>query len=223
MTSETSFSHRLTKIDDLMLADHVYLSSDDECYFIGEYTARKGYGYSITNSLVSNFKKEMDRKDRPEWTYKEQAITEAAMALRTALAPMGQEALNMLTFVPMPPSKSKEDPLYDDRLTKMLHLVRPDPKLDIREIIIQKRSTGAAHTSDLRPGPPEIMAVYETVKALTRPAPHVIVIVDDVLTTGAHFRAAQMVLSSSFPATKIVGLFIARRVPDTSGFDGFEL
>ena len=45
---------------------------------------------------------------------------------------MGQETLNKLTFVPVPPSKAKEDPLYDDRLTQMLNLIRPDPKLDVR-------------------------------------------------------------------------------------------
>ena len=38
---------------------------------------------------------------------------------------------------------------------------------------------------------------------------------DDVLTTGAHFKAVQALLQSQFPQTEIVGLFIARRVPET--------
>ena len=210
MTSETTFPRRLTKIDDLMRCDHVYLSEDDECYFIGEYTARTGYGYSATNQLVWNFKKTMDRRGRPEWPHKGRAIEKAAVAFRTALEPMGQETLNKLTFVPVPPSKAKEDPLYDDRLTQMLNLIRPDPKLDVREIIVQKHSTDAVHSSDVRPGPDEVEAMYEIDKRLTQPKPDLIVIVDDVLTTGAHFRASQAVLSSHFPTTKIIGLFIAR-------------
>ena len=44
--------------------------------------------------------------------------------------------------------------------------------------------------------------------------PASIAIVDDVLTTGAHFRAASTVLAVRFPTAQIVGLFIARRVPD---------
>ena len=223
MTSETTFPQRLTKIDDLMRCDHVYLSEDDECYFIGEYTARIGYAYSATNQLVLNFKKTMDRRGFPEWRYKGRAIGEAAAALRTALEPMGAEALNSLTFVPVPPSKAKDDPLYDDRLTRMLNLIRPDPRLDVREIIAQKYSTDAVHSSDVRPGPDEVEAMYEIDEGLTQPEPDVIVIVDDVLTTGAHFRAVQTVLSTRFPAVKIIGLFIARRVPDTSDFDDFEL
>ena len=215
MTSEAAFPQRLTKIDELMLADHVYLSEDDECYFIGEYTARAGYDYSPTNNLVSNFKKEMDRRCLPEWTYKEQAIRQTAKAFTIALEPMGQEGLSKVTFVPIPPSKSKKDPLYDDRLTRMLNLIRPHSKLDIREIVVQKYSTQAAHSSDDRPGPDDIEAMYETVEGLTKPEPNVVVIVDDVLTTGAHFRATKSVLSSRFPGTKVIGLFIARRVPDT--------
>ena len=222
MTSELPFTQRLTKVDDLMLDNHGYLSNDDECYFIGEYTARMGYAYSPTNHLILNFKKPMDRRGRPEWRYKIGAIKEAAVAFRMALEPMGQQALNKLTFVPVPPSKAKEDPLYDDRLTQMLNLIRPDPKLDAREIIVQKHSTEAVHSSGVRLGPDEIEAMYEIDEELIKREPDFIVIVDDVLTTGAHFRASQAVLSSHFPTAKIIGLFIARRVPDTSDPDDFE-
>jgi hypothetical protein len=55
----------LTKIDDLTFPDHYRLDSTDECYFVGEYTARAGYSYSATNDLVHNLKKGMERKDRP--------------------------------------------------------------------------------------------------------------------------------------------------------------
>ena len=156
MTSATTFPQRLTRIDDLMRSDHVYLSEDDVCYFIGEYTARKGYAYSATNQLVLNFKKTMDRRGLPEWHHKGRAIMVAALAFRTALEPMRREMLNKLTFVPIPPSKAKDDPLYDDRLTQMLNLIRPDPKLDVRELIVLKHSIDAFHSSDVRPGPDEI-------------------------------------------------------------------
>ena len=222
MTSATTFPQRLTRIDDLMRSDHVYLSEDDVCYFIGEYTARKGYAYSATNQLVLNFKKTMDRRGLPEWHHKGRAIMVAALAFRTALEPMRREMLNKLTFVPIPPSKAKDDPLYDDRLTQMLNLIRPDPKLDVRELIVLKHSIDAFHSSDVRPGPDEIEGLYRIDDELTQPEPDLIVIVDDVLTTGAHFRSAQAVLSSHFPTAKIIGLFIARRVPDTSDFDEFE-
>ena len=222
MTSETTFPQRLTKIDELMRCDHVHLDEDDECYFIGEYTARIGYTYSATNDLVLNFKKTMDRQGRAEWQYKKMAIRKAAAAFATALEPSGQKTLDGVTFVPVPPSKARGDPLYDDRLTQMLNFVRPEPRLDVREVIVQEHSSDAVHSSESRLRPYEIEAMYRIDEALTKPVPEVLAVVDDVLTTGAHFRAAQTVLASRFPAIRIVGLFIARRVPDTSDFDEFE-
>ena len=112
MTSGGTFPNRLTEVDDLTRPDHSYLTEDDHCYFIGEYTARQGFAYSATNSLILNFKKTLDRRGRPEWRYKERALQTAAAAFRRALNP---EALDRLTFVPVPPSKAKGDPLYDDR------------------------------------------------------------------------------------------------------------
>ncbi|MET4369521.1 hypothetical protein ABIA99_002206, partial [Bradyrhizobium sp. LB12.1] len=48
-------------------------------------------------------------------------------------------------------------------------------------------------------------------------APKYIGIVDDMLTAGAHFRAANNILSKRFPTSRITGLFIARRIFSNSG------
>ena len=221
MTSENTFPQRLTRIDDLTRLDHHYLTEADACYFIGEYTARRGYAYSHTNSLISNFKKPMDRRGLPEWPYKTEAIQIAALAFRRAL----KRRAECLTFVPMPPSKARGDTLYDDRLTQMLNAIRRQPPLDVRELLFQTESTAAAHANDERPGPAEIAARYRVDEELTEPTPGVIAIVDDILTTGAHFRAAATILSSHFPAIDIIGLFVARRVPgavDPEKFDDIE-
>jgi predicted amidophosphoribosyltransferase len=118
-------------------------------------------------------------------------------------------------LIPMPPSKAQDDPLYDDRLTRMLTAIRPQPPLDIREIIVQKTSTGAAHHSDARPRPETLEALYTLNPRWLVPTPTVIGLFDDVLTTGAHFKAAQSLLNKAFPGVRIIGLFIARRVPGT--------
>ena len=217
MTSNTTFPNRLTEIDDLTRPDHAYLTSDDVCYFIGEYTARKGYSYSPTNNLIFNFKKSGDRRHNlSEWRHKEQAIQKVAAVFRSAFRP---EAFDRLTFVPIPPSMAVDDPLYDDRLTRMLHAIRPDPRLDIRELIIQTRSAASSHSSDARPRPEEIKALYRLDETLTEPVPRIVALVDDLLTAGAHFRAAKSVLSARFQDITIFGLFIARRAPDTCDFE----
>ena len=219
MISDSTFPQRFTKVDDLTRPDHPYLTEDDACYFIGEYTTGGGWGHSATNSLIFNLKKGMERRQERDWHWKAAAIQQAAAAFRKAL---GQRMLDCWTFVPIPPSKVRGDALYDDRLTQMLRAIRPDSRLDIRELIVQRVSTDPVHESDERPLPSQIQSLYEIDEALTEPAPAAIAIVDDMLTAGAHFRAAMSVLSERFSTVKIRGLFIARRVPNTSGqiYDG---
>ena len=211
MTSDAAFPSRFTEIDELTRPDHSWLTDDDRCYFLGEYTARQGYSYSPTNNLILNFKKEVDRREKPEWRYKEQAIQRAATAFRRAL---GTASLSSLVLVPIPPSKARGAPLYDDRVTRMLRAIEPDGTADVRELIIQTKSTDAVHSRQTRPTPSQIQDQYRIDEALTIPEPAFIAIVDDVLTTGAHFRAASAVLTARFPAIRICGLFIARRVPE---------
>lgn len=197
MTSGSTFPQRLTKIDELTLPDHSYLTPEDTCYFLGEYTARKGYAFSATNNLVLNFKKPVTRRGQAQWQYKEQAILQAAAAFRASL---NAAWLNVATLVPIPPSKAKTDPLYDDRLVRMLKAIRAAPALDVRELIVQTKSTDAVHDQETRPRPEHIEAIYKVGASLKTPAPTVIGLFDDMITTGAHFRAAEAVLQKAFPA-----------------------
>ena len=219
MTSASTFPQRLTKIDDLSRPDHSYLTAADDCYFLGEYTARKGYRFSTTNNLIINLKKPMDRQGRPEWPYKARAIQTVAQALRTAL---NDNARRTLTFVPVPPSKAKTDPLYDDRLLQVLHGVWPGQTTDVRELIIQPASSDAAHDRDDRPKPAELAARYVVERGLLRPKPQIVAVVDDLVTTGAHFVAMRTILRREFPDTRIVGVLIARRVPEAVDVEDFE-
>ncbi len=213
MTSDETFPRRFTIIDEWMRPDHFYLSPHDICWFIGEYTARKGFSYSATNQLIVNLKKPMDRKIRPdEWAHKEKAIQLVATSFRKALEP---QILDQMTFVPVPPSRIKDDPLYDDRLIRMIRAIRPEPALDLRELIIQVESTDAVHSQEERPTPDEIEKLYQLNESLVNPKPSAIAIVDDLITTGAHYRAVKSVLTKRFPNSLIPGLFIARRVPQS--------
>lgn len=212
MTSNSTFPQRLTQVDDLIRPDHYHLTADDTCYFLGEYTARADYSVSATNSLIFNFKKSLTKRGEYQWRYKEQAIRQSAEAFRRAI---NDAWFNSATLIPIPPSKSRTDPLYDDRLTRMLRAIRTQPPLDIRELIVQKASTDAVHHSDTRLRPEALEALYEIDQKLTAPTPNVIGLFDDVLTTGAHFKAAQSILQKTFPGVRVIGLLIARRVPET--------
>ena len=46
----------LTRIDDLTCDLYPFLTADDECYYLREYTSGQGFEYSHTNSLISNLR-----------------------------------------------------------------------------------------------------------------------------------------------------------------------
>ena len=205
---------RILKIDALTLPDHYYLDDTDECYYSGEYTAGENHAYSDTNQLIHNFKKTMDKKGTPQWQYKQQAILNAAKIIRDNIKVNAN-----LTFIPVPPSKAKFDPLYDDRIIQMLVNAFKGSQADIREIIIQSNSSVASHTKTVRPTPEELQNNYEIDKSLISPPPQTIIIVDDVITTGCHYKAVKNMLTQIYPNTTICGLFLARRVPKSVDFD----
>ncbi len=202
---------KLSQVDDLILPDHSHLDSSDDCYFLREYIPHVGFSGGQTNSLISNFKKGMDRQGRPEWRHKVRATRQIAEELATALR---LDWLKVATLVPIPPSKTRQNPLYDDRMTQVVRLIGPFKGLDcdVRELIVQTADMEPAHTADERPRPEEIRANYRTDEAIANPIPKKIGIFDDLLTTGAHYRAAKTLLMERFPGVPIAGIFVARRI-----------
>lgn len=120
--------------------------------------------------------------------------------------------------MPMPPSESKDDAAYDDRLLRMLQQMKFPKAPDIRELLAQKGNRAAAHDG-ARPGPDELAKLYYIDEKQAKPAPNRIALFDDLLVTGASFVAAKHVLQARFPSMEVIGLFIARRaIPDPSQF-----
>lgn len=209
----------LTQIDDLTRADHWYLEATDSCHFFGEYTAQKGYSHSPCNQLIVNFKHDPQKRVTSPYAfrYKVQAIADVSLALASVFRP---EHISSLTFVPVPPSKAKSDPAYDDRCVQALRQMESyvGTPIDVRELVIQTASTDTSHGGDNRLGPDDLIPIYAIDESLAASPPTSIVVFDDVLTTGAHFKAMQHVLGQRFPMVTIYGIFIARRKPE----DPFE-
>ena len=198
---------RFQKIDENNRGDHYYITEGDECLFLYEYTAGMGYSHSETNSLISNLKK---KKGAGGYAWKGRAIASCAAALGPAINP---KWLAEAVLVPIPPSKIKTDPMYDDRMTQVCKSIKSQAPVDVRELILQIKSTDAVHEGS-RLKPEEIQANYRIDEDLCkgRDDPKYIGIVDDMLTAGAHFRAAKNILSARFSSSKITGFFIARRI-----------
>ncbi|MGE0093733.1 MAG: hypothetical protein AB7T40_04385 [Alphaproteobacteria bacterium] len=177
-------------------------------YYLYEYTSGQNYLFGETNNLISNLKKSPTRANRPaEYRHKLDAIQKCARDLSHAL---NREWLDGATLVPVPPSKARGTPEYDDRISQICRAIPASP-IDVRELVVQRTSMDAAHVSGNRPSVEELLAAYEIDEALTSPAPLRIAIVDDVVTAGTHYRAVHTLLSGRFPGIPVIGVFIARR------------
>ncbi len=198
-----------TAIDELLRPFYAHLTAADQCYFLREYTSGRGFAHSETNRLILNLKKAPDRRGLLEWRYKERAVEQVAREFR---ASFNLPRLRSATLVPMPPSKRKDDPLYDDRMLQVLRAMDEEQQLDIRELLLLSESTTAAHATSTRPTIDALVANLNIDDAAAKPTPASIALIDDVITTGAHFIAAKRLLTIRFPGVPIRGFFVARRV-----------
>lgn len=207
----------LLKIDELTVDEHIFLTLElDECYYLFNYTARKGFSYSECNSLISNLKKKPTTANSQGYHYKAQAIIKVAKLFRDIF---DDEVINSVTFVPIPPSKIAGHPDYDDRMIQILNKAFEDKNADIREIVEQISSTEAAHLSDVRPTINEIKNNFKINENLADNISKTVFVVDDVLTTGAHFKAMKRFLKDRFPNINIIGIFICRREIEDENID----
>jgi hypothetical protein len=205
--SKQSFSrdHVLTSLEGPMLADHAYLEPSDECYFLWEYYA--GLADDPTTRLIRDFKLKPGMKSE----HKAAAMHRAASALSVVI-PETWRSHGL--FVPMPPSKCAGHADYDGRLLKLLYWVRP--ALSNVRGILQTRTDGAALQKGISPF--ERAANMIVTSDSQTPKAETLILVDDVLTSGAHFKAASLVLNRIYRPRKIIGLFLARTARNASSF-----
>ena len=200
---------RLSQVDQLLLPNHSCLDQEDRCYFFIEYTSGESYKYSDGNRLISNLKKSVLKRDLAEYHYKNEAINQCSAWLRSVYD--SSTIWKSSTFVPVPSSKRIDDPLYDDRMVQVCQGI--SPQADVRSIVFQTETTVASHTvkdrERLKLG--RLLSIYRVNEGLCHPRPQRIIIVDDMLTTGTHFKAMQHTLQRRFPGIPIDGVFIARR------------
>jgi len=183
---EPNTSMKLYKLgfQSLLLGEHCYLDSTDECYFADVYECCQRQGLkSIIRQLKHRF---------------QPAIAYLARELATTI-PL--EWRRDFTFVPMPPSSGAIDGIR--LLVKQLGVT------DVRSLL-QHRTKTPTSSGGWRLSPRQRSALLVVDELIARPCPKAIVVVDDVLATGSHFRGAKVVLQQRWPGIRIIGLFLTR-------------
>lgn len=211
-----SESARWTYIDRVARLSRTYLTSDDRCYY---YLQRDKLGYSAgsraaANSRILNFKKkpEVIRNDERQAWYKQQAIEFFASMVVDFFKQVdgafnGYEVL----LVPIPTSKPRSDANYDSRMDDLCQIVSGSLSwVDYAPILDTLSDLGTAHENDL-PRDPGFLMRNMTFSGMVPDfgIPKVIFLIDDVLTTGAHYAACRDMILGKYPGLPIFGLFLS--------------
>ncbi|WP_417437249.1 hypothetical protein [Idiomarina abyssalis] len=203
-------STKLIKIDESTIGRHRHLDGTDECYYFYEYTVGQGYEGSAPNQFILNFKKSVLRRGLQEYRYKQQAIHKAASLIANI-------QFSHWNFVPVPPSKTKDHPEYDSRLIDTLQIAsQANDTILWREFIELQTSHNATHLQDGDRKTPEQLEDLYTFRPFDSNRNN-FVIFDDVVTSGAHFKAIKHIILRHHPNATVRGLFLARSVyPEVS-------
>ncbi len=212
-------------IDEMVIGDHSFLRKEDGCFYFFEYTARKGYNYSEGNKLIINFKKSVTFRKHDAWRHKLRAINQIAELIKELIIPNIDFEV---TFVPIPPSKSKQDKLYDDRMMQALNIACSGPNINnnvnLRELIHCRDSKDASHEQDVRPTIQELQDNMYLDENMQDGLSQNIFLFDDVITTGAHFIACKNLILQRYPEASVFGFFVARRAIEKQNLaDLFDL
>lgn len=205
---------KLWKIDDSTVDQHFSLLESDRCYYIWEYTAGRRYDFSPTNQLISNLKikPSVISKAPKRNYYKQEAIRHSAQALRHLVSQIYAE--HNATFVPIPGSKAAGNADHDDRMLQVLQRAFYGWTTDMRSMLKLTKSTQADHETPDRLSFDDLLAITQLKNTPGKPPRPVVVLVDDVLNSGKHFKVGQTLICSQYPDVEIRGLFLARCVRD---------
>jgi hypothetical protein len=204
---------RLLQIDETTVAEHFSLAASDVCYYVWEYTAGQRYDFSPTNQLIFNLKVKPSQiiKTPARGQHKQRAMSHSATALRSLIQRTWVEQQG--TFVPMPASKILGHQDYDDRIHRVSSAAFNGFNADIRPLLEQTQSTAADHESNERLSYTALRGLIRINEAYAIAAPRpIIAVVDDVLTSGKHFKVAKELLSLRYPGIPVIGIFVARCV-----------
>ena len=204
---------RFIVLDEKDIHQHSFIQKEDDIIYLGLYYSGEGYR-GEGNSLILNLKKPVDRRESDEWQYKQDAIHFVAQKITEVMDDVSTEK-GRWYWIPIPPSKLEENPMFDDRIKQILELALSNCSNQnniVANVIRQNSDREASSTSGNTRNVNELRANYTMLDIpYYNPSIDEVIVFDDMLTTGCHFKAAQKLILDSYPNARVNGVFIVRR------------
>lgn len=215
------YPEKLSRISqDIIRAEYCHLEEESCCYYFGEYMAREGDSNEV-NQFIYNYKKLPSHKVKHPlaYRYKKEAIGRTTRALVDCLSQSLDPGIRTI-LVPIPGSKDKKHPEYDDRNSLTLkrttsELEKLGFEIETQEAIINTKSRTASHSTCNRPSLEELQTTLVLAEDLVYASEEetiLVVLFDDVLTRGSHFTTSCNLIKQWLPSAEVAGVFIARTI-----------
>ncbi|MDR1184165.1 MAG: hypothetical protein LBK67_05150 [Coriobacteriales bacterium] len=190
-------------------------SSDVYCYYYRDYV-EGGYSASTSNQLVLNLKITAGvLADNPSRShYKDQALKQCVADYQLFFDGFTVRNTNVVVgIIPIPSSKPKNSPDCNDGMIRVAEqLEQYYPTLKFLDLFEVRHETQPSHLGGTR-SIEEIKDLLVLNNAsLDRFS--VVFLLDDMITTGAHFVACRELLQKKYPDLMIAGLFWAKKKPN---------
>ena len=174
------------------------------------FTVHQRYDYSDTNNWINNLKKPPASSSQAELGYKSQAIQKFA---NEAARLFKASSSKNFVLVPIPSSSIKGHPDYDDRIDRVaVEIVKQCSNVTYLPILIGIKNRDPSHKSiEAR----SVEKMFESMGVDSTQEPNfdpetLVVILDDVATSGSSIEAARLHLEKILPVEKIVAVVWAK-------------
>ena len=194
-----------------------------KCWYFMEKQA-EGFSVSDANQLVYNFKKHLDKKGTAECFYRNQAVQKFISDLCTLRINPKILHNGYITAVPAPTSKVRNSTKWNDRIdlvvkgwAKCNSAIKVEYALDVICDIPSSHQGGGSRN-------PHEIKKYLKFNGFKDEPSEVVIIIDDVYTTGGHFKAfREFILENDERVKEVIGIFWALHVWDLPDVDELDM
>lgn len=214
-----------TQLDWVELRAIPNISAWDYCYYYLIRTSG-GFGASVANSRIHDFKKPLDRfGNRPDvMRYKNREIDAFALDLSELLKEQLEQYVMSydVALVPINTSRPWGDPFYDDRLVRLCEKASDiTGNVRVANVMNSKAYIQASHEG----GPRDYDTLMDNLEFLGfgNHIPNVAILVDDVLTKGTHYAVCKSAIRSRYPETLVMGAFLSLHRSDFIDYGSYGI